>query len=209
MPFRDLRTFDNQIEPLAPFIVLAVMCHPQPDEGVERERMLSTLRLQTGRGKVRRAVLSNEEFRDGVSRHAARGGIAGSLLLTYLQLNELGARASLNASISIVSSYPPRWSDHLWPLWDAKAVAMHMPHSRGRMLRAFRHYLPAAHLWAALLHGYQNERNDISPESLGTLPIFLAYADRFLQLGPVYNHRVQSTAPTRYIIAAKHLSVFS
>jgi hypothetical protein len=28
-------------------------------------------------------------------------------------------------------------------------------------------------------------------------------------LGPVYIHRVHSTAATRYIMAAKHLSVFS
>jgi hypothetical protein len=59
---------------------------------------------------------------------------------------------------------------------------MHMPHSRRKMLEAFHHYLPVAHLWAALLHGYQNERNDISPASPSTLPTFLAYADRFLQL---------------------------
>lgn len=182
MPFRDLRTSDNQIDPLAPFIVLAIMCHPQPGEPAQRERMLSTLRHQTGEGKVRGAVLSNETFLESVSRHAARGGIAGSLFLTYLQLSELGERASLNAAISIVRCHPPRWSDLLWPVWDAKAVHKHMPHSRRKMLEALHHYLPAAHLWAALLHGYQNERNDISPESLSTLPTFLAYADSFLQL---------------------------
>lgn len=182
MPFRNLRTSDNQIDPLAPFIVLAIMCHPLAVERAQRNQMLSTMRRQTGEGKVRRAVLSTEEYLSNTSRHAARGGIAGSLFLTYLQLNELGERASLNAAISIVRSHPPRWSEHHWPVWDAKAVDKHMPHSRRKMLDAFRHYLPAAHLWAALLYGYQNERNDISPESLGTLPTFLAYADQFLQL---------------------------
>ena len=59
---------------------------------------------------------------------------------------------------------------------------MHMPHSRGKMLEAFRHYLSAAHLWAALLHGLQNERSDISPASLGTLPTFFAYSGKFLLL---------------------------
>lgn len=182
MPFRDLRTFDNQIDPLAPFMVLAIMCHPQPEEGTQRDQMLSTLRHQTGKGKVRRGILSTEEYLSNTSRYAARGFVVGSLFLTYLQLSELGEHASLNRAISNVRYYPPRWSDHLWPVWDAKAVHMHMPHSRRKMLEAFHHYLPVAHLWAALLHGYQNEPNDISPESLTTLPTFLAYADRFLQL---------------------------
>ncbi len=182
MPIRDLRTSDNQIDPLAPFIVLGIMCHPQPEERVQRDQMLSTARRQTGEGKVRRAVLSTEEYLSNTGRHAARGGIAGSLFLTYLQLSMLGERTSLNASISIIRGNPPRWSDHFWPVRDAKAADKHMPHSRRKMLDAFRHYLPVAHLWAALLHGHQNGRNDTSPESLGTLPTFLAYADQFLQL---------------------------
>ena len=182
MPLRDLRTSDNQIDPLAPFIVLSIMCYPLQKETSQRNQRLSTLRRQTGEGKARRAVLSTEEYLSSASRRAARGGIAGSLFLNYLQLHELGERASLNAAISLVRCRPPRWSDVFWPVWDAKAVEMHMPHSRRKMLEAFRHYLPAAHLWAAALHGYQNERNDISPESLNALPTFLAYADQFLWL---------------------------
>jgi hypothetical protein len=182
MPFRDLRTGNNEIDPLGPFIVLAVMCYPQASEHAERGRMVSTLRRHTGVGKVRRGLLSNEAFLDAVAYRTARGSACGSLLLTYLQLSELGEHASLNRAVSVVRCYPPRWSDHLWPVYDAKAVHMHMPHSRRKMLEAFHHYLPVAHLWAALLHGYQNERNDISPASPSTLPTFLAYADRFLQL---------------------------
>lgn len=182
MPFRDLRTFDNQIDPLAPFIVLAIMCHPRPEKRAERDQMLSTVRRQTGKGKVRRGVLSTEDYLSNTGKCAARGAVVGSLFLTYLQRSELGERSSLNRAISIVRCHPPRWSDHLWPVWDAEAVRMHMPHSRRKMLEAFQHYLTVGHLWAALLHGYQNERNDISPESLSTLPTFLAYADKFLQL---------------------------
>ena len=82
MPFRDLRTGDNEIDSLGPFIVLAVMCFPQASERAERGRMVSTLRRHTGVGKVRRGVLSNEAFLDAVARHTARGGACGSLLLT-------------------------------------------------------------------------------------------------------------------------------
>ena len=73
-----------------------------------------------------------------------------------------------------------RWTDHIWPVWDTKAIEAHMPHSRRKMLDAFRNYLPVAQLWAALLHGHQNARGDITPASLETLPTFLAYADEFL-----------------------------
>jgi hypothetical protein len=180
MPFRDLRTGDNEIDSLGPFIVLAVMCFPQASERAERGRMVSTLRRHTGVGKVRRGVLSNEAFLDAVARHTARGGACGSLLLTYLQLSTLGKRASLNQAIEIVSALPARWTDHLWPVWDAKSVDRHMPHSRGKLLRAFSSYLPAAHLWAALLYGHQNARADITPARPNTLPTFLAYADEFL-----------------------------
>jgi hypothetical protein len=180
MPFRDLRTGDNEIDPLGPFIVLAVMCYPQASERAERGRMVSTLRRHKGAGKVRYGVLSNEAFLDAVARHTARGGACGSLLLTYLQLSALGERTSLNRAIKIVSALPVRWTDHLWPVWDAKSVERHMPHSRGRLLQAFRNYLPVAHLWAALLHGHQNDRVYITPASLEALPTFLAYADEFL-----------------------------
>ena len=71
---------------MAPDIVQGIMCYPQAEERVERERMLSTARRRTGEGKVRRAVLSEEAFRTAVSRHPARGGIAGCLFMTYLQL---------------------------------------------------------------------------------------------------------------------------
>ena len=180
MPFRDLRTRDNEIDPLGPFIVLAVMCCPQASERTERGRMVSTLRRQTGAGKVRCGVLSNKAFLVAAARHTARGSACGSLLLTYLQLSTLGEKASLNQAIKIVSALPVRWTDHLWPVWDAKSVERHMPHSRGRLLQAFSNYLPAAHLWAALLHGHQNARADITPARLNTLPTFLAYADEFL-----------------------------
>ena len=51
------------------------------------------------------------------------------------------------------------------------------------MLRAYREFRPVAHLWAAMLHGQQNDRADIHPGSIGTLPKFLAYADAFLERG--------------------------
>ncbi len=137
MPFRDLRTADNRINPLAPDIVQGIMCYPQAGERVERERMLSTARRRTGEGKVRRAVLSEEAFRTAVSRHPARGGIAGCLFMTYLQLSAFGERASLNRSISIIRNYPVRWSDRLWPFWDAQAVERHSPHSRRKLLCVF------------------------------------------------------------------------
>jgi hypothetical protein len=39
-----------------------------------------------------------------------------------------------------------------------------------------------AHLWAALIHGEQHNREDICPGSLETLPTFLAYANCFLDM---------------------------
>jgi hypothetical protein len=46
-------------------MVLAIICHPQPEEGAQRDQMLSTLRRQTDKGKVRQGVLSTEEYLSG------------------------------------------------------------------------------------------------------------------------------------------------
>jgi hypothetical protein len=50
------------------------------------------------------------------------------------------------------------------------------------MLAAYEEYRSVAHLWAALIHGGQQEREDIWPGSVATLPIFLAYADALLDI---------------------------
>jgi len=145
--------------------------------------MLSTVRKQTGAGKVRIGVAGTEEFFREVQLHGRRGGIAGFLLLTYLQLWQLGERASLNKAIEIVRPVLPDWEQQCSSLWSVDNHVRHIPTSRRLLLSSYQKFLPAAHLWAAFIHGLQNDRPDIAPDDNSTLPTFLGYAEVFLKLG--------------------------
>ena len=52
MPRFDLRQDDGTLHPLAPFKVLAVMCHPI--DRIRREKMLGTIEKETGVARPRR-----------------------------------------------------------------------------------------------------------------------------------------------------------
>lgn len=183
MPQRDLRAANGQLHPLSPFIVLATMCHPRPEHKKDRERMISTIKTQTGCGRARSGSLSDDELIQEVRFHSRRGSLAGQLLQTCIQNYRLGERPSLNAAISIIKSHPDRWSEKSWPTVEDDTHVTHTPHSPRKMMDAFKRFLPAAHLWAALDFGVQNDRPDVIPASNETLPEFLGYARSFAELG--------------------------
>lgn len=180
MPRFDLRQDDGTLDPLASFKVLAVMCHP--DNRVRREKMLGNIQKETGVGQPRCRPLTREAFMVEVRRTDKRAAVAGGLLLTMLQLNHNGYRASLNQAIPLVAPLLPKWQQPQAPYWSNTCHFEHRPHSKASMLQAFNQFQSVAHLWTALLHGQQQERQDIWPGSLQTLPTFLAYADRILDM---------------------------
>ena len=71
MPLFDLRRSSNTFDPLAPFKVLAVMCHPA--DQVRREKMLAQLHSETGEGTARRRGYSDGEFRKQVETWCRQG----------------------------------------------------------------------------------------------------------------------------------------
>ena len=180
MPRFDLRKGSTSLDPLAPFKVLAVMCHP--GSRVRREGMMSLLHTQTGSGRPRRKPLSDDAFMREVKLTSARAGVAGGLLLTRLQLHGNGYAHSLNNAVPLVTGLLPHWEQPVGPHWSKDVHVSHRPRSRRKMLEVYRQYRPVAHLWAAMVHGLQHAREDIWPGSLPTLPIFISYADAILEL---------------------------
>ncbi len=85
--------------------------------------------------------------------------------------------------MALIQPLLKKWQQPLAPFWTPDVHAAHIPHSRRKILDAFRDYLSVAHLWAALLHGLQHGRDDIWPGSNQTLPRFLAYAEAFADKG--------------------------
>lgn len=201
MPVRDLRTDDGPLNPLAPFIVLGLMCYPRQEDQQYRARMLSTLRAQTGVGKPRVRKLTADQFFQKVGYHVPRAAVSGFLLMTCVQLHELGEDHSLEAAIALASPLPDRWANKLWPVYDKLDQLTHMPHSRRKMRDAFNRYLPVAHLWAAFLHGVQNERPNIAPTDNTTLPTFLAYGEAFAEKAG----KVPFRSPNRRILVPNDL----
>ena len=179
-PF-DLRDAHGSLEPLAPFKVLAVMTHP--DDRAARERMVGLIRRETGVGRSRRSPLVSKQFLREVGYSAGRGGSAGGLLLTLLQLHANGERATLSRAIPLTASLLPDWEELRGPDWSPDDHIGHIPRSRRKLLAAFQKYRAVSHLWAALIHGQQNDRSDIWPGSVETLPVFLGYAAAIAEMG--------------------------
>jgi len=180
MPRFDLRQNDGTLDPLAPFKVLAVMCHPK--NRIQREKMLGNIEKETGVSRPRRQPMTGEAFMQEVGRTSRRAAVSGGLLLAMLQLHHSGRRPSLNQAILLVSALLPEWKQPQSPYWSRIYHYEHRPHSKTNMLRAYNEFRRVAHFWGALLHGQQDNRQDIWPGSPETLPTFLSYADAFLRM---------------------------
>jgi len=151
MPRFDLRQDDGTLHPLASFKVLAVMCHPS--NRVLREKMLGTTEKETGGLRPRRQPATAEMFMQEVRRTSRRAAVAGGLLLTMLQLDHSGRRASLNHAIPLVAALLPMWQQPLSPYWSKICHFEHRPRSKTTMLQAYNQFRTVAHFWGALLHG--------------------------------------------------------
>jgi hypothetical protein len=180
MPRFDLCQKDGMLHPLAPFKVLAVMCHPK--NRIQREKMVGNIEQGTGVSRPRRHPMTGDEFMQEVRLTSRRAGVAGSLLLTMLQLHHSGRAPSLNQAIPLVAALLPEWQQSQSPYWSKTSHYKHRPHSRTNMLRAINYFRPAVHLWAAMAYGQQAGRGDIWPGASENLPTFLAYSEAILEL---------------------------
>ncbi len=181
MPIFDLRDQGGGLHPLAPFKVLAVMCHPN-DRKI-REQMLAPIQRETAAQSARRKGLSHDQILREVQLRGNRAVLAGGLLLTLLQLHGNGYRHSLKRAIPLIAPLLERWEQPVAPAWSPDCHVAHRPHSRRKMLDAFNDLLNVAHCWAALIHGGQHRRADIWPGSNEALPRFLAYSEAFALMG--------------------------
>jgi len=184
------------LDPLAPFKVLAVMCHPE--DRAARDAMAASVTKETGIGNMRRQPLEGETFMAEVGRISGRAGLVGTLLLTRLQLFENGERWSLNQAIPLLRPWLPDWDQPVGGESVEKSRD-HAPTSKPKILRENRRFVRVAHLWAAFVHGLQHGVADMFPDSNRTLPTFLACADLFLAKSETLPSRglERRTHPTR------------
>ena len=132
MPTFDLRDQSGGLHPLAPFKVLAVMCHPTDRK--MRERMLAPVQRETGTQTPRAAGLSHDQIMREVQLRGNRAGLAGGLLLTLLQLRKNGCRHSLNRAIPLITPLLELWEQPTAPTWTPDSHVAHRPHSRRKVL---------------------------------------------------------------------------
>src|SRR5262245_64357320 len=102
MPRFDLRQDDGKLDPLAPFKVLTVMCHP--NNRIRRERMLGAIQKKTGVARPRREAIKAEGFMQEVRLTSRRAAVAGSLLLTMVKINDSGCCASVHKALRLVTA---------------------------------------------------------------------------------------------------------
>ena len=106
MPVVVVRTRDGHWHPLAPFKILAVMCHPHSLE--LRKRMLSLVEAETDVGPARRAKPDSNAFQDEVQRAKVRAISIGDLMLYLIQLHAHERPATINRALKLVKApYPP------------------------------------------------------------------------------------------------------
>lgn len=193
MPRFNLRQDSETFVALAPYKVLAVMCHPENRS--QRERMMGHVVMNSDvEGVARRRPLSHDEFFSEVHICSRKAVVAGGLLLTRLQLHLNGHPFSLNRAIPLVRALCPKWHQPCGDSWPRDSMSRLLPRSRRKMLDAYNHFLPVTHLWAALIHvgqqhdlhdihvGQQHGPHDIWRWVLHELPTFLAFADSILEM---------------------------
>ena len=182
LPSQSLCDSQGNLDPIAPFIVLARMCYPRNDYA--RNQMLSTIRKQTNEGKVRTATLDDDKFMLEVRKLTPQGLAAGYLLITMAQLHKLGQPSSLNKAIDILQPTWPCFVQTWAPEWSATAHLGRLPTSRRNMIRSFNNFLPVIHYWAAFIHSINHERPDIGPGRNEWIPGFLGYAEAYIAWAP-------------------------
>lgn len=180
MPTRSLVT-NGQFDPIAAFIVLATMCHP--NDPVRRKRMISTIRRGTGAGKVRVGVISDDDFMLEVRRHARKAAKASTIFGDLIQQFNLGMTISKSAAIARIKRGMP---DYEQPVGEAYRRALqtgHLPVSYKNDMAVFKAYLPVLPLWCSLVYSVQNPHTHSFPDRIEHLPPFLANAEWFLENG--------------------------
>jgi hypothetical protein len=189
MPIFDLRDKSElqNLDPLAVFKALAIMCYPR--DAHRRERMLGTIQKETGVNKPRRSPLKNETFQRELGLHNVRGTQTGSLMLILIQLRLHGYEPSLRLAIKLQrDTLLPEWKNAMATSWGVDSHLDHLPRSREIIMRNARNYAPVAHLWGAHLQSLQAGENPMAwdqpswPNSIQGFLRFLGYAELFWDL---------------------------
>jgi hypothetical protein len=82
----------------------------------------------------------------------------------------------------LVSELLPKWEQPEGYDWSRDAYVGHHPGNLRKMRLTSEQFQSVAHLWASLIYGGQQNRDDIWPGSCQTLPTFLSYANCFLEM---------------------------
>lgn len=163
MKSQNLRLDANSFVPDAVCRLYAVMCFPKD---------------AAGRGKVIQPTWTAETS-DMVPIHY-RGALAGNLLMTRIQLNELGYLPTLNRAIPLVRSHAVLGEIPGYYRRNMDPTQRKMPVSQTKIREAWEEFHSVAHFWAVLEYWQQLGRREILSGRIETLPLFFGYASYFL-----------------------------
>lgn len=180
MPTRSITT-NGAFDPIAVFIVLATMCHP--NDLTSRNRMISTIRRGTGVGKVRAGVISDEDFMLEVRRHAKKASKASAIFGDLIQQFNLGMTICKSAAIARIKRGLPAYEQPVGEAYRRALQTGHLPVSYKNDMAAFKAYLPVLPLWCSLVYSLQYPHTSSFPDRIEHLPPFLANAEWFLENG--------------------------
>lgn len=193
MPRADFRLKGEALDPLAPVKVIAVMCHPADARG--REVMMRRIpeQITIPRGQSLKDALGGawrQELWSEFLDHRRPGCLAGAVALALAQLRASHHKGETATVLALASGIAARWEAAVEP--EAPPRGNVLPHApdHAEVTRAFQTYGSVVHLWAALVYGKLQNREDLEPFSTQTLPTFLAFAEEIGRLATTLEWRV-------------------
>ena len=179
---------NDTLDPLALVKVLAVMSYPSDVRGREIMLRRHPSHLTIQRNAPRQSPVADgyaaDLWRD-LAAHQRGGFLAGALCLAQAQLCALGRRGDTFAVLDLAMDLANRCERAIGlgaaPQLGDPTAGLPLD-SRQEFIAAFEAYRSASHLWAAVVYGWIQLREDLTPRQLQAIPRFLAYAAEIARL---------------------------
>jgi hypothetical protein len=170
LPRADFRSKDETLDRLALVKLLAVMCYPSDPrsrEGMLRQARATITLARHQPAPVREADRWSAALWSEFAQHSSTACLAGAFYLALAQLSALGRPGELVTALSLAADLAGDWAPQ---------------RSESDLIVAYDSYRSVSHLWAVIVFGRFQGRDELSPPSFQTIPDFLVYAAEIARL---------------------------
>lgn len=117
-----------------------------------------------------------------VAEHRVIACLAGALCLSLAQLSIFGRRAEAAMVLDVAVELVGKWEQAVGDNGTVSLGAGLTPRHETEIAASFARYRSVSHLWATVVYGAVQYRDDLLPATLQAVPRFLAYATEIARL---------------------------